>query len=136
MTDENSSVLKELILGTLLFGVVVALLGVWWVENKKMFLIGLFMGTAVSVWRAIHMQSTLERILDFEGKAAQSKTAMAYAVRMLAIIIILALMVVMDLGTTTILMYFVGLFGLKAGAMLQPHIHKYMNKLTFHADER
>ena len=35
MTDENSSVLKELILGTLLFGIAVALLGVWWVEDKK-----------------------------------------------------------------------------------------------------
>lgn len=133
MTEESSSVLKELILGTLLFGVVAALLGVWWVDNKKMFLIGLTIGTAVSVWRAVHMQSTLERILDFEGKTAQAKMAMAYAVRMLAIIIVLALMVVMELGNTAILMCFVGLFGLKAGAMLQPHIHKYMNKLTYNS---
>lgn len=131
MTDENSSVLRELILGTLLFGVVAALLGVWWVDDKKMFLVGLTIGTAVSVWRAVHMQSTLERILEFEGKAAQAKMAMAYVVRMLAIIIVLALMVVMELGNTAILMCFVGLFGLKAGAMLQPHIHKYMNKLTY-----
>lgn len=130
MTDENSSVLKELILGTLLFGVAAALLGVWWVDDKKMFLAGLAIGTAVSVWRAIHMQSTLEKILEFEGKAAQAKMAMSYAVRMLAVIIVLALMVVMELGNTAILMCFVGLFGLKAGAMLQPHIHKYMNKLT------
>lgn len=133
MTEENSSVLKELILGTLLFGVVAALLGVWWVDNKKMFLVGLAIGTAVSVWRAVHMQSTLERILDFEGKTAQAKMAMAYVVRMLAVIIVLALMVVMELGNTAILMCFVGLFGLKAGAMLQPHIHKYMNKLTYNS---
>lgn len=131
MTNENSSVLKELILGTLLFGVVAALLGVWWVENKKMFLVGLLIGTAVSVWRAIHMQSTLERIVEFEGKTAQAKMTMAYVIRMLAVIIVLALMVVMELGNTAILMCFVGLFGLKAGAMLQPHIHKYMNKLTY-----
>ena len=34
-------------------------------------------------------------------------------------------------GRPAILMCFVGLFGLKAGAMLQPHIHKYMNILTY-----
>lgn len=135
MTDENSSVLKELILGTLLFGVFVALLGVWWVEDKKMFLVGLLIGTAVSVWRAIHMQSTLEKVLDFEQKTAQAKMALAYGIRMIAIIIVLALMVVLQLGNTAILMCFVGLFGLKAGAMLQPHIHKYMNKLTYTAEE-
>ena len=135
MTDENSSVLKELILGTLLFGVFVALLGVWWVEDKKMFLVGLLIGTAVSVWRAIHMQSTLEKVLDFEQKTAQAKMALAYGIRMIAIIIVLALMVVLELGNTAILMCFVGLFGLKAGAMLQPHIHKYMNKLTYTAEE-
>lgn len=135
MTDENSSVLKELILGTLLFGVVVALLGVWWVEDKKMFLLGLLIGIAVSAWRAIHMQSTLEKVLDFEQKTAQAKMALAYGVRMLAIIMVLALMVVLKMGNTAILMCFVGLFGLKAGAMLQPHIHKYMNKLTYTAEE-
>ncbi len=131
MTDENSSVLKELILGTLLFGIVVALLGVWWLEDKKMFLTGLIIGIAVSIWRAIHMQSTLEKVLDFEEKTAQTKMAVAYFIRLLAIIIVLALMVEMELGNTAILMCFVGLFGLKAGAMLQPHIHKYMNRLTY-----
>ena len=55
MTDENSSVLKEL-MGTLLFGIVVALLGVWWVEDKKMFMIGWFLNS-LSIWRAMHMQS-------------------------------------------------------------------------------
>lgn len=131
MTDENSSVLKELILGTILFAIVVALFGVWWVEDKKMFLTGLCLGSAVSIWRAIHMQSTLEKVLDFEEKTAQTKMAVAYFVRLLAIIMVLALMVVLELGNTAILMCFVGLFGLKAGALLQPHIHKYMNKLTF-----
>jgi hypothetical protein len=131
MTDENSSVLKELILGTLLFGIVVALLGVWWVEDKKMFLIGLSVGTVLSIWRAMHMQSTLEKVLDFEEKTAKAKMAVSYGIRLIAITIVLALMVELELGNTAILMCFVGLFGLKAGAMLQPHIHKYMNILTY-----
>ena len=130
MTDENSRVLKELILGTLLFGIVVTLLGVWWVDNKKMFLLGLAIGTALSVWRAIHMQSTLEKVLDFEEKTAKSKMAISYGVRLIAVTIVLALMVELELGNTAILMCFTGLFGLKVGALLQPHIHIYMNKLT------
>lgn len=131
MTDENSSVLKELILGTLLFGIVIALLGVWWVDDKKMFLIGLSVGTFLSIWRAMHMQSTLEKVLDFEEKTAKAKMAASYGIRLIAVTIVLVLMVELELGNTAILMCFIGLFGLKAGAMLQPHIHKYMNRLTY-----
>lgn len=131
MTDENSSVLKELILGTLLFGIVIALLGVWWVDDKKMFLIGLSVGTFLSIWRAMHMQSTLEKVLDFEEKTAKAKMAVSYGIRLIAVTIVLVLMVELELGNTAILMCFIGLFGLKAGAMLQPHIHKYMNRLTY-----
>lgn len=131
MIDENSSVLKELILGTLLFGIVIALLGVWWVDDKKMFLIGLSVGTFLSIWRAMHMQSTLEKVLDFEEKTAKAKMAASYGIRLIAVTIVLVLMVELELGNTAILMCFIGLFGLKAGAMLQPHIHKYMNRLTY-----
>lgn len=131
MTDENSSVLKELILGTLLFGIVIALLGVWWVDDKKMFLIGLSVGTFLSIWRAMHIQSTLEKVLDFEEKTAKAKMAVSYGIRLIAVTIVLVLMVELELGNTAILMCFIGLFGLKAGAMLQPHIHKYMNRLTY-----
>lgn len=134
MTEESNSVLKELMLGTLLFGLLVTVAGVWWTDDKKMFLLGLWVGIVLSLWRAIHMQSTLDKMLDFEKKTAQTKIVAAYATRMFAIIFVLALMVKIGMSNLAILMCFVGLFGLKAGAIMQPHIHKYMNKLTSNSE--
>lgn len=131
MTEQNDNALKELILGTILFGILVAILGVWWVDDKKMFLLGLAIGIGLSIWRAVHIQSSLEILLDCEKKAAQSKMVLSYMIRTIAVVFVLAIMLVWDMGTLSILMCFVGLFGLKAGALLQPHIHKYMNKLTY-----
>lgn len=131
MTEDSNSVLKELILGIILFGVGVTLVGIWWMDNKKGFLLGLVTGIVLSIWKALHIQSTLNRVLDYEEKTAQTKMALSYVVRTLAVMIVLGLFVSWDVGTMPILMCFAGLFGLKAGAMLQPHIHKYMNKLTY-----
>lgn len=131
MTEQNDNALKELILGTILFGILVAVLGVWWVDDRKMFVFGLAIGIALSVWRAVHIQSSLEVLLDCEQKAAQSKMVLSYMTRTVAVVFVLGIMLVLEMGTLSILMCFVGLFGLKAGALLQPHIHKYMNKLTY-----
>ncbi|MDE6313808.1 MAG: hypothetical protein K2M46_09375 [Lachnospiraceae bacterium] len=130
MTEDSNRVLKELILGIIFFGLAVTLTGIWWVDDKKRFFLGLVIGIVLSIWKALHIQFTLTRVLDYEEKAAQTKMTLSYVVRTLAVIIVLGLLVVWDMGTIPILMCFVGLFGLKAGAMLQPHIHKYMNKLT------
>lgn len=131
MADQDNSALKELILGTLFFGIVVALAGVWWVQDKKMYLLGLAVGIFLSIWRAIHIQRSLEILLDYEEKTARTKMALSYAIRTLTVVFVLAVMLVWEMGTLSILMCFAGLFGLKAGALLQPYIHKYMNKLTY-----
>ena len=133
MADQDNSALKELILGTILFGILAALVGVWWIDDKKMFLLGLSIGIFLSVWRAIHIQRSLEVLLDYEEKAAQTKMRLSYTIRTVTVMVVLAVMLVWDMGTLSILMCFVGLFGLKAGAMLQPHIHKYVNKLTYNS---
>lgn len=130
-TEDDNSVLKELILGIILFGVAITLAGIWWVDNKKGFLIGLITGIVLSIWKALHIQSTLNRVLDYEEKAAQSKMVLSYVVRTLAVVVVLGILVSWDIGTMPILMCFAGLFGLKAGAMLQPHIHNIMNRLTY-----
>lgn len=130
MTEDSNRVLRELILGIIFFGLAVTLAGIWWVDDKKRFFLGLVIGIVLSIWKALHIQSTLTRVLDYEEKAAQTKMTLSYVVRTLAVIIVLGLLVVWDMGTIPVLMCFVGLFGLKAGAMLQPHIHKYMDRLT------
>ncbi len=126
--NEDDNVLKELILGTIFFGIVVAFLGIWWVDEKSMFLLGLCIGIMLSVWRAVHIQRSLTVLLDCGEKQAQSKMVVSYATRTLAIFVVLWIMIYMDMGTMSILMCFVGLFGLKAGAWMQPYTHKVLQR--------
>ena len=126
--NEDDNVLKELILGTIFFGIVVALIGIWWVDEKRLFLLGLSIGIMLSVWRAVHIQRSLMVLLDCTEKQAQSKMVVSYATRTLAIFVVLGMMIYMDMGTMSILMCFVGLFGLKAGAWMQPYTHRVLQR--------
>ncbi len=126
--NEDDNVLKELILGTIFFGIVVALIGIWWVDEKRLFLLGLSIGIMLSVWRAVHIQRSLMVLLDCAEKQAQSKMIVSYATRTLAIFVVLGMMIYMDMGTMSVLMCFVGLFGLKAGAWMQPYTHRVLQR--------
>lgn len=120
-----SETLKELLIGILFYGILVEVIGVWIVQDKVYFTIGLWFGIILAFGAAIHMWWGLNRALDLgdgAGKYALSQNMIRYGV----IVVAFAALCIMDFGNP--LAAFAGIMGLKAGAYLQPFTHKIMIK--------
>ena len=120
-----SETLKELLIGILFYGIIVEVIGIWFIEDKAYFTIGLWFGVILACATAVHMWWGLDRALDMgdaAGKYALSQNMIRYGV----IVVAFGALCVMDVGNP--IAAFTGIMGLKAGAYLQPFTHKIMIK--------
>ena len=114
--------LFELSAGSILWGLLCQLAGVWFVADKAGYSLGLAIGTLLALLSGFHMWWSLDRALDCSENAA-SKMIVKYSIfRYLIIVIVLFL--VMVSGFANPLSAFLGLIGLKVSAYLQPFTHK------------
>lgn len=119
--------LKELLVGILLFGVFVTGIGIWFVNPRGSFLIGLVAGMGLAVFWAVHMYRTIDRNLEINRD--QEGAANSYATKSSLIRYGVATMVLLGCGlldVTCFMSAFLGIMGLKIGAYLQPFTHKYI----------
>ena len=64
MLKRINDVLPELILEIFLYGLLVQLTGVWFVENKLLYSTGLWIGIAAAMGMAIHMAVVILDTMD------------------------------------------------------------------------
>nr|WP_308627305.1 ATP synthase subunit I [uncultured Eisenbergiella sp.] len=119
----NETVL-ELWTGILLWGIVCQLVPVWFVKDKAGYSLGLWLGILLAGASAFHMWWSLDRGLD-RGGAAQGYIRKHAFIRYAVIVAVFA--AVMLTGTFNPLAAFLGIMGLKAGAYLQPFVHKRLH---------
>ncbi len=117
--------LLGLILGILIYGVLVELIGVWFVGDKLHYTTGLLIGTACAVGMAIHIAMIIEESVS--GRTSNSKLLSIKSVaRYLIVCVVLIAMAYFKLGNIyTALM---GLLGLKVSAYAQPLLNKVFFK--------
>lgn len=120
----QNETLVDLILGILIFGILVILVGLFVAPDRLMFTLGVLLGTASSVARAIHMAVTLEEQMYYNEKDAKAYAMKNYAIRYVFIIIIMVLSV--KLGVAGMVGTIIGIFLMKPAAVLAPQIHKYI----------
>lgn len=121
-----NKVLLQLIVGILSYGVLIQILGLFLVEDKIFFSYSLWVGLILSIAMAIHMQLSIEKALEQEGRAAQTVLSRAYLIR--TVVIFLTMGTGAYFGFLSILPCFIGLMGLKAAAILQPKLDKLWQK--------
>lgn len=121
-----SAVLKELILGILICGLLFQLTLMWLAEDKLRYTTGLWLGVICSVLKAIHMEYCIRNALDRNEKGATSYTGLMYGVRMGFSLLLIGVTWYFNLGN--IIALFLGMFTLKAGAFLQIPIHRIADK--------
>ncbi len=133
MLRRINAVLPELILGILIYGIVVQLAGVWFVEDKLSYSAGLWMGILIAAGMAVHMAIVLNDAADIAVEhVAKRRVILLSTLRYVVVVILFFLIAHFKLGNLITL--FIGVMGLKAGAYLQPLTHKFIMKLTGRGD--
>jgi hypothetical protein len=129
IAEKMDATLKELMTGTLLFGLVCLAAGVWFVDSPLKYILGLLIGLILALSAAWHMHYSICRNMDLN--AGNDGAANAYAVKnsMLRYGVILVVFLAVCLTDFAYpLAVFLGIMGLKAGAYLQPFTRKYLFK--------
>lgn len=128
----------ELIVGILVFGIlgIIVFLGLYMASvpvesffDDSIFQIitGFIIGIIFSLILIIHMTASVERALEMGEQGALKHTRIMYIVRMAALIIVFAIMLLLGVGNVFALLF--GLLSLKLSAYMQPITHKVISRL-------
>lgn len=133
MLRRLNDALPGLVLGILVYGVVVELVGVWFVEDKLRYTTGLGIGIILACGMAINMAAVLQDAVEVYGESGARNRIIAKSVlRYLAVVIVFFVMMKWNLGN--FIAAFIGVLGLKVSAYLQPFAHKFISKLQGRGD--
>lgn len=125
MLKRINLVLPELIAGIVLYGIVLQLVGMWFVNDKLQYTLGLWIGIALAIGMAINIAII---ILDAVDVMASRGTAVRIGMwSMLRYVVVIGVFVVawyFKAGNPLVM--FLGVMGLKVSAYLQPFFHKYI----------
>lgn len=125
--EEGKQTFKELLVGIIVFGVLLACLGFFAVDRSAYF-IGLFLGILVALVFVCDMYHSIRNCIFMEQKQAVSYTKKKSLFRL--IIAIGALVVAALLVKVSIIGTLFGALTLKFSAYLQPLTHKYLIKIS------
>ena len=126
MIRRCNKVLLQLIIGILLYGILIQIVGLFLVKDKIFFSYSLWVGIIMAIAMAIHMQFSIEKAVNQEGRAAQTVLSRAYLIRTVVIFLIMGTGAYFEF--LSIIPCFIGLMGLKAAAILQPKMDKLWRK--------
>ena len=133
MLKRLNDALPGLILGILVYGVLVELIGAWFVSDKIRYTTGLAIGIALACGMAVNMAVVLQDAVDIYGESrAQSKIVAKSILRYMLVVIVFFVMMKWNLGNPIIA--FIGVLGLKVSAYFQPFAHRFITKLQGRGD--
>jgi len=113
--------LPGLVFGIVLYGVIVELVGVWFVTDKIRYTTGLFIGIACACGMAIHIAMIIEESVRI-GKGHEKYLSFKSVMRYLVLCAIMIAMTYFKLGN--MFTAIIGLLGLKVSAYAQPLLIK------------
>lgn len=126
MNKTDNTVLKDMIIIMLLYGIIAQIVCLIIPGDHLKMTAGLWIGVAAGVFMVIHMKNSLDEALDYGEQEAQKYMQKSYAIRYLAVVVIF--MAACWLQIANVLTLFVGIMSLKLAAYLQPFMHKLFAK--------
>lgn len=119
--------LPGLVAGIVIFGVLVQVTGVWFVEDKIGYSIGLWYGVAIGIGMAINLATVIYDAVTFDGEGNASKRVAAKSMlRYIVVAILFGILGYFEFGN--LFTAFLGVMGLKLSAYAQPLLNKLDNK--------
>ena len=125
--------LPGLVAGIVIFGLLVQLTGVWFVEDKLGYSIGLWYGVAIGIGMAINLATVIYDAVTFDGEGnANKRVAAKSMLRYIVVAILFGILGYFEFGN--LFTAFLGVMGLKFSDYAQPLLNKIVNKLTGGSD--
>lgn len=124
---QNNGTLMEMWAGAVFFGLLCQVSIVWFLKDKAGYSFGLWLGIAASLLTILHLSVSLEKALDLGEGGAKKHMVIQNLVRYFVLIVFLVVLMITDFANP--LAAFLGLMGVKAGAYLQPFLHKVIGKI-------
>ena len=119
-------VLKSLISGILLCGILFQAVFVWFSDAKVFFSLGLWIGVGVAVFMAWHIRYSLEDALDMSEGDAPKHMYRMYGIRMAVVLVVFFITAYFEIGS--MIGVLLGVMTLKVGAYMQPLLQKIKKK--------
>lgn len=133
MLRRLNNALPGLIIGILVYGVLVEVIGVWLVEDKLGYTVGLAIGIAVACGLATNIAVVIRDAIDIYGEEqAKQKIIGKSLLRYAVVVIVFFAMIKWEIGNPIVA--FIGVMGLKVSAYLQPLAHRFLSKLQGRGD--
>lgn len=133
MLKRLNDALPGLVLGILIYGGLVELIGVWFVEDKLRYTTGLIIGIALACGMAINIAIVLQDAIDIYGESrARSKIIAKSILRYVVVVIVFFVMMKWNIGN--LFAAFIGVLGLKISAYMQPLAHRLILRLQGRGD--
>ena len=133
MLKRINNALPGLVGGILLYGIVLQLVGVWFVDDKMAYSIGLWYGIAIAVGMGINLALVIYDAVTFDGtKNANGRVVAKSLLRYIVVAVLFFILGYFNLGN--LFAAFLGVLGLKMSAYMQPLFEKVSNKLSGRTD--
>ena len=133
MLRRINDALPGLVWGIVIYGIIVELAGVWFVEDKLRYSTGLLIGIVVAIGLAINIAQVIRDAVEIYGAdGARNRLIVKSVLRYFAVVIVFFVMMKFNLGN--LVSAFIGVLGLKVSAYLQPFAHKVILKLQGRGD--
>ena len=121
--------LPGLIAGIVIYGFIIQITGVWLVEDKLSYSIGLWYGIAIGIGMAINLATVIYDAVTFDGEGNANKIVAAKSMlRYIVVAILFGILGYFELGN--LFTAFLGVMGLKVSAYAQPLLNKIVNKTS------
>lgn len=121
--------LPALVITILLYGVLVELVGVWFVSDKLRYTTGLMIGIALAIYMAIHISIVIRDAIETGATDGHTRRQSAKSVfRYIVVAIVFFITAYFRLGNPVLT--FIGVLGLKLCAYVQPFVQKHILHTT------
>ena len=133
MLRRMNEALPGLVVTILLYGLVLELAGVWFVEDKMKYSIGLWYGVAIAVGLAINLAMVIfDAVAMGDSEHANRRIIAKSILRYVVVVVLFFILGYFNFGN--LFMAFVGVLGLKVSAYLQGLIETVPHKRSGRSD--
>lgn len=127
MNNSANETLKELCIGTIVYGMAAQIICFFIADNLIYVSLGLWIGIATAVMFGIHLKRSIEDALDYGEQGALSHMRKSYAFRYAMVAVVFGATIYFEIGHPLALL--AGIMGLKIGAYIQPYTHNVLTKI-------